>query len=220
MREHILKRTTLTLLAFITYQVIEAICVLPGSMRLPHAAISGIALTVILFGALIAWLIHLQRQFQAGMQPPDATKPALTWRKIRGALPGVAIMVVVQIIATIMVNRGIVPNSGNEVAINTLLRSSHITMLLIVNLAAPIVEELIFRGLLMNVAFRWRTKASDIFNIVLSSVAFAIVHAPTNLFDFCTYAGLGLGLALTYTRTRDVRYGMVMHIINNLVASL
>ncbi|WP_155286851.1 CPBP family intramembrane glutamic endopeptidase [Lacticaseibacillus zhaodongensis] len=220
MRQHLLKRTIAVLLAFLAYQAAELIAILPGSLHLAYATMSGVILVILLFSFLIGWLWRMQRRFQAGMQPPDATTPAFSWAKIRGALPGIVIMIVVQVIGSIMVNRGIVPNSGNEVAIDDLMRSSRVVMLLIVNVAAPLVEELIFRGLLMNVAFKERNRFSDIFNIILSTVAFAIVHGPTNLFDFVIYAGLGFALALTYVRTRDVRYGMVMHIINNLVASL
>lgn len=77
-------------------------------------------------------------------------------------------------------------------------------------LAAPLAEEIIFRGLLHRLASRlWGGVAGTI----LSSLAFALIHGePWFLFGL---VGVGLVLALVYETTRSVTACWVTHAVHN-----
>ncbi len=77
-------------------------------------------------------------------------------------------------------------------------------------LFAPVVEELVFRGLLLH---RWSHKWGRGRGLLLTSVAFALLHAsPVNAFV------LGMAFGLIYLRTGSLPLTMVAHGFNNLIA--
>lgn len=76
---------------------------------------------------------------------------------------------------------------------------------------APVVEELIFRGVLLQ---RWATKWGMRRALVASSVLFGLLHTnnPVGLTLF------GLVMGLLYVRTRSLWVPIVCHGLNNLAA--
>lgn len=77
-------------------------------------------------------------------------------------------------------------------------------------LLAPVVEELIFRGLLLH---RWSLKWGRTRGLVATSVAFALLHpSPVNAFI------LGFGFGLIYLRTGSLFLTMTAHALNNFIA--
>lgn len=81
---------------------------------------------------------------------------------------------------------------------------------IIIVLVAPIVEEILFRGILLQ---RWMTKWGVVPALIVSSFVFAILHFNViGLFVF------GLIMALLYLRTRTLLVPIVAHMFNNLVA--
>ncbi|AZQ60880.1 CPBP family intramembrane metalloprotease [Flammeovirga pectinis] len=81
---------------------------------------------------------------------------------------------------------------------------------LTVVIAAPILEELIFRGLILD-GFLKRyspTKA-----ILFSSMFFGIIHF--NPWQFVAAMILGCFIGWVYLKTKSVSYGIIIHMINN-----
>jgi membrane protease YdiL (CAAX protease family) len=92
------------------------------------------------------------------------------------------------------------------------LSSTPVIMLLGLTLAAPIAEELCFRGLLLPILLR-RFKPTTA--VVLQALAFGVVHVYPLQILSATLAGLVLGaLAL---RTRSLIPGMIVHAANNAI---
>lgn len=84
--------------------------------------------------------------------------------------------------------------------------------LLVISLVviAPVVEEFVFRGLLLH---RWSRKWGMVRGIFASTAAFAVLHfSPVGIFL------LGLGLAAIYVRTGSLRLAIAAHGLNNLLA--
>jgi uncharacterized protein len=79
--------------------------------------------------------------------------------------------------------------------------------------AAPVVEELLFRGLLQN-AFARRMR--PMFAIWLAALVFAVVHAE----PYATPALMVLGAAFGYLyhKTGSLRTNIALHMINNAAA--
>ena len=76
---------------------------------------------------------------------------------------------------------------------------------------APLMEEIVFRGVLYSNARRWFPKW---YALAASSIFFAVVHA--NLLSFLPLAALGALFAEVYDRTRNLAVPVIMHGFFNL----
>ena len=91
------------------------------------------------------------------------------------------------------------------------------------SLIAPIVEELVFRGLLMTSLSRFKKYYLD---VVVSSTLFSLIHILQYgwvLTDFIVYAGAGLLFSMLFRYTHSVYWSMALHILWNtflIIASL
>ncbi|MEL6160680.1 MAG: CPBP family intramembrane glutamic endopeptidase [Cyanobacteria bacterium J06554_11] len=86
-----------------------------------------------------------------------------------------------------------------------------VLMLFLLLVYAPLVEELVFRGILLQ---RWGTKWGLRWGLLWSSVLFGILHVnnPLGLTLF------GLVMGLLYLRTRSLWVPVLCHGLNNLAA--
>ena len=91
------------------------------------------------------------------------------------------------------------------------------------SLIAPIVEEFVFRGLLMTSLSRFKKYYLD---VVVSSTLFSLIHILQYgwvLTDFIVYAGAGLLFSMLFRYTHSVYWSMALHILWNtflIIASL
>ena len=87
-----------------------------------------------------------------------------------------------------------------------------ISQLLVAVVVAPVVEEVLFRGILMQRwALRWGTRTG----VVVSSAVFAVGHV-----ELLGHFVFGVVLCLMYIRTRSLLLPIATHALNNLLASL
>ena len=82
-------------------------------------------------------------------------------------------------------------------------------------LLAPVFEELIFRGIMLDGLLR---KTSPLKAILLSSFLFALVHL--NPWQFISAMVIGLFAGWVYYRTRNLLYPMLIHVTNNALPTL
>ena len=93
--------------------------------------------------------------------------------------------------------------------------SYFVTRILYGSLIAPIVEELVFRWLLMTALSKLKKYYVD---IAVSSTLFSLIHVLQYgwvLTDFIIYAGTGLLLCMFFRYTRSVYWSMALHILWN-----
>ena len=83
---------------------------------------------------------------------------------------------------------------------------------LVIVILAPIVEEIMFRGFLLN---RWQRKYGAITSVVLSSMIFALFHV-----EIIGGFVFGVVLSLIYMRTHSLFGPIIVHISNNLIVVL
>ncbi|WP_208559426.1 CPBP family intramembrane glutamic endopeptidase [Marinilactibacillus kalidii] len=104
----------------------------------------------------------------------------------------------------------------NQEAIEDLAGAMPIwAMFLMVVIAAPIVEEWLFRGLIL---FRKPTLEASWIAVGVSTVLFGLIHSPTNIPSAFSYLGMGLMFAYAAKRTKTVEAAIVYHMLNNLIA--
>ncbi len=84
-------------------------------------------------------------------------------------------------------------------------------MLFVVLVFAPVAEEFVFRGVLLQ---RWAVRWNLPVGIIMSSVLFGILHInnPMGLTMF------GVIMALLYVRTRSLWVPIIAHALNNIVS--
>lgn len=93
-------------------------------------------------------------------------------------------------------------------------QSSVLANFLFTVLLAPVIEETLFRKLLID-----RVKQfGDLLAVVLSGVMFGLFHG--NFSQFFYAAGVGMVFAYVYVRTGRLRYSIAMHMIVNFMGAV
>lgn len=80
-------------------------------------------------------------------------------------------------------------------------------------IAAPIFEELIFRGVILDGLLK---RYSPVKSILISSLLFGIVHL--NPWQFITAMGIGAFMGWVYYKTQNLSLCILIHFVNNLFA--
>lgn len=87
----------------------------------------------------------------------------------------------------------------------------------------PILEEIVFRGYIMNTVER---KKMGFFSVILSSLIFSYLHlhafliTDNNIIVFLSYFITAISLALTYRETKKLTASIVQHVLINTIASI
>jgi len=111
-----------------------------------------------------------------------------------------------------MIEEGITNTANQKV-----LESIHMNPIILITrsmIMAPIVEEVVFRGLLMARVFN----SNSIVGLIVSSFLFGLVHIPNSIGAWIIYGGMGLALATVYRTTKKLEYSIMAHMINNTLA--
>lgn len=87
-------------------------------------------------------------------------------------------------------------------------------MFIMIVVVAPIVEELLFRGLLL---FSGNKQGTTWLRVVISAILFGMIHNPTNIQSFYTYVGMGFIFSYAAKRTNSIEAPIIYHFLNNLV---
>lgn len=112
----------------------------------------------------------------------------------------------------------LIPNYSqpmNQQLIEVLVdQQNTIIMFVTLVVIAPISEEIIFRGLIMRGMF----PKYPIIGFIVSTVFFALAHSPGNSIDFIVYFILSVGLTYVYWRTREIKYPIIIHMVQNFIS--
>lgn len=140
-------------------------------------------------------------------------KNAFTIRRfVKYALVSMFVMFVGSYIST-MIMSFIEISTGNvpEDSVNAILTETDILLsLVIVGIIGPIVEELMFRKLLIDRLHRY----GEAIAVFLPAVMFGLFHG--NLYQFFYAALLGIALSYIYVKSGKIIYPILLHIFINL----
>lgn len=103
--------------------------------------------------------------------------------------------------------------SSNSIS-DLIMSSSPLATMLVAVILAPIIEELLFRKLLIDRISVYGDKVA----ILVSGTMFGLFHG--NLFQFFYAFGLGCMLAYIYVKSRDIKYSIILHMLINFVGSI
>ena len=112
---------------------------------------------------------------------------------------------------TITVFSGKTPNNALEGLIGN---TDFLTAFIFVVVLAPIVEELLFRKLLIDAMYPYGERVC----IIMSALLFGAFHG--NFYQFFYAALVGALLSFIYCRTGKIRYTILLHAIFNFIGSI
>ncbi|WP_419948905.1 CPBP family intramembrane glutamic endopeptidase [Candidatus Palauibacter sp.] len=213
----ILGSIVLGLAFFVVAAVVAALTPLEAGGRQTFDVLFGLALYL----ALASWIVWVCRRSDIGLRRLVGTLPGgyggLSWVRLAGLLVvtmGFSIgSWLVWSYALSTLAPGVFEFVLEAVSTEpdpTLVYQLSMTLLAVI--AAPVLEEAFFRGILVN---RWGHRWGVPTALIVSSIAFGILHAnPLGI------GIVGLVAALLYLRTRTLIVPIVFHAANNLVGML
>ena len=200
----ILKRFLYLLLAFLILIIIQG-----PTIYLGVKDASLVSLLVFLLLLKSAGALFLGKRL--GLLEGFKTLSSLNaWGMI--GLTYLGIYIVTRIGAMVMMMEG-VSNSTNQATIENI----HMNLFVLITftvIMAPIVEELVFRGILMGRVFN----PDSIVGLILSSLLFGLAHMPNSIGVWIVYAGMGCVLGTVYRKCQKLEYCIMAHMINNSIA--
>lgn len=110
----------------------------------------------------------------------------------------------------------VLPTTKNQNIIISLINNKTIIMgALLFIIIGPIIEELICRGLFINMIFKQNTFWMP---IITSGLFFGLLHASSNFIELLYYVFFGIILSFTYKKTGILSLTIALHVINNLIS--
>ena len=143
----------------------------------------------------------------------------IIWRPKGKEINTIIIGFIVLMAAKMIIGSFMTQQTANDAAIEKLFKISVNTsfmMAFMTAIAAPVVEELVFRGFLMDYFFT----DQPIFAILLSGLVFGSIHSSTNLISWLMYVVMGIILAATYNKEKNLAANISLHFLNNLLPSI
>ena len=136
---------------------------------------------------------------------------------IGSAVGLILVLPMVGIVLTMFVGHPTI--SQNQASINQTLQGGVLTQIAMVFLAvviAPLIEETMFRGVVMNTWFKNNRYYAD---VLLSAVLFGVFHttADLSLVTVTPYVVMGAVFALIYRKTGNLAVNIYTHMLYNAI---
>lgn len=106
---------------------------------------------------------------------------------------------------------------GSEVTnplVNMLEGSNWIWSLIFAGILSPIIEEMMFRGVMLNKLRRYGDKVA----IITTAILFGLFHA--NFSQFFYAVALGIVFAYVALKTGTIKYSIILHIVVNIMGGV
>ena len=108
------------------------------------------------------------------------------------------------------------PTTGNEKELEESYRNVPLYLQLIaIGILGPIIEEIIFRGLLIKGIFR----GAPIVGGIVSVILFAGAHGPSNIGEWFIYGFSGFIFVIAYLTTKRLEIPIIIHMLGNILAT-
>ena len=200
----ILKRFLYLLLAFLILIIIQGPTIYLG---VKDASLVSLLVFLLLLKSAGALFLGKRLGLLEGFKTLSSLK---AWGMI--GLTYLGIYIVTRIGAMVMMMEG-VSNSTNQATIENIHMNPFVLITFTV-IMAPIVEELVFRGILMGRVFN----PDSIVGLILSSLLFGLAHMPNSIGVWIVYAGMWFVLGTVYRKCQKLEYCIMAHMINNSIA--
>lgn len=129
------------------------------------------------------------------------------------------LMIIIATSFIVIINKILLPffqtmGNANVKAELGVLHNTPVLFMIYALVVAPIIEELLFRGYLLNVFF----PKTPWLGIVFSATIFGLLHISTDPIYFFSKFILGILLGMVYEKTKNIKASIIVHLLNNLSA--
>lgn len=112
--------------------------------------------------------------------------------------------------------------TANDQIINSMTDKSTFALYLIgfvlsIGILVPIIEELTYRGIAVNLLFK---KGRFWAPLIVTSLIFGSLHASTDIISFSIYVLMGVVFFLAYNRRKNIMDSILLHILNNIFGAI
>lgn len=106
---------------------------------------------------------------------------------------------------------------NNEEGLEQLTTQTNIFFLIItMSIFIPIIEEYIFRGIIIKILFQKKQWIGAIISIIV----FTLAHSPKGILEYLIFGLSSIIYVVTYQKTQRIEVPILIHILNNLIASI
>ena len=206
---------------FIGIIFMQQLAVLPLTMTSHiNTGFPKIILTIIGFSIQIFIALFLYNKlFKIGEYTKDAGIKSIM-KLVKILVSVLLAMVIIQICSTYLQDMSVVTNTDNQKAILKLYKYNSVGLIIETVIIAPILEELIFRGVFLS---GWSTvfgisKISLGSGIFISSGIIALLHTTDFSINLKPYFVAGVILASSYIKTKRIEIPILGHMFLNFLA--
>lgn len=133
----------------------------------------------------------------------------LKWKELAIIIIG---LLIIEIPTYLITNFSSTPD--NENGLNAIVDQSNIFIaIMTLGIFIPVIEECIFRGILIKVIFQKKQWLGVVFSIIL----FTIAHNPTSLTEYIIYGIPAIIYSIIYYKTQRIKLPIIIHVINNFL---
>lgn len=216
-----LLRLLITFGMFMLYGLADALAMVPvektkGTNLALLGGVHSIGLSIS-FYALVIWLAWwLYHNWLRKDQLSMYGHSRFNWWKVLVIYLGIVGIFAEQFFSVLIRVFVALNKASNQVIVEDLLGAFPVVMTLTAVIGAPILEEYIFRGLLMASFPHQDRWAWVLLSGVASSALFGLAHTGfAEPLAWVSYSLMGAVYVGAYAATKDLRYPILLHVINN-----
>ncbi|OTN77491.1 hypothetical protein A5886_002591 [Enterococcus sp. 8G7_MSG3316] len=182
-----------------------------GEAYLPSLIAYGLIAMVLMNIGLLMWLA--KKLGLASFRFDWSTKKNWLW--IIGAF---VLGRVIAIVGTLFLqaNTGQQSTANDTLLNNVFAGENPLLIFLLIAVAAPVMEEIVFRGGIIGFLF----EKYQMIGIAVSVILFGLAHTATSWIEFAIYALIGLLMALVYKKTKRLEAAVAVHFLNNVLGAI
>lgn len=204
-RTSLLKRLIFYCGFILLQNIVSTVVFLPGVSDSILALIS-----ILVAGGFIYFLTTRYQKQLANYNPRQIGQT-----KVAGKWKYVLLGVIAMFAANIILGNFLPETTENQAGINQSFLVNPITLTVYGVILAPIIEELLFRGIFMNYFWNEEEPSAKVLAVLTSALLFGLMHEPRLSMALLLYMTLGIVLACVYQKTEDLRCSMMVHMIYN-----
>ena len=143
-------------------------------------------------------------------------KSRFSGKKLLWAAGYIALMLAINpLYEMLMAALGVESSVENQRMVMEMLQRAPLTMSAYILLFAPVLEELLLRGIFFQSFGSIANRGKRWLLLVLSAFVFGSLHGLPVHYDFLLYFAMGLVLGAAYLHTKDLKYPILIHMVNN-----
>lgn len=216
------KRSAMWIGFIFIYLVDTTILTVATDAAATHPALVNrlIGITLIYSAFLLAFITWRYQKQLSLNNPRHIGRTPFTVEHIFQLIAFFILMLAVQYTWSWLISIHVLSSPANQTALN-----QQVMRLPFWNLAysicfAPVIEELIFRGIFLNYFFRSNRRWMNLLGVFVSGLIFGAMHVGSISPTLLMYSALGWILGATYLHFRDIRFNIALHFLNNAMSLL